>query len=413
MLGFEQFGKGGAYVPTDRSARPLLAVYVVHHPDFALGERIAGLLQQHFRRDTFTSVAGGAGVDVLSRSAPRPGSPVPIDIDLDDADAIAVVVLIDNSFIASSAFVDYAEEIAARVEARGLTSRVFPVTIDGHAPSRTLGAIQHLDWAGWAKLGEALQRRRLVTELTHQMCRMLRQHLSTATSASSATEDIAAFLEPVRIFLSHSKHDEVGGAVAAAVRDALRESGNIATFFDCYDIPAGLDFARVLEAFAQRCAMLVIQSDSYASRTWCRREVLLAKRYDVPIVVSNSVSNFEERGFPYMGNVPLVRLEPTQPLQQERIWLVIGRVLDEMLKCYLWRSRVRQAGPSADGVVFLPRPPEMVKLCELMARQAAGPPHLIVYPDPPLGVEETELLETMSPGTALKSFKFWLTERNT
>lgn len=398
-------------MPMDRSARPLLAVYVVYHPGLALGEEVGRLLQEHFRREAFISVAGGAGIDVITRSVPIPGSTVPIDIDLDDADSIAVVVLIDNGFLASPDLVRYAEGIATRIEARGLTSRIFPATIDGHATCPTLGAIQHLDWAGWTPLGPALQRRRLVCELTHQLCRMLRQRLASATSGSVA--DIDAFLEPVRIFLSHSKHDETGVVVAGAVREALKEGGDIATFFDCCDIPAGLDFAKVLEAFAQRCAMLVIQSDSYASRTWCRREVLLAKRHDVPIVVANSLADFEERKFPYLGNVPSVRLDPTKPLQNERIWRVIGQVLDEMLKCYLWRSRVRRAGPVEDGVMFFPRPPELVTLCELNARRAGGRLRRIVYPDPPLGVEETELLEKMSPGTELQSFKLWLTERNT
>jgi hypothetical protein len=56
--------------------------------------------------------------------------------------------------------------------------------------------------------------------------------------------------------------------------------------------------------------MVAIHTDSYSSREWCRREIIEAKRWNVPLVVANGISNLDERGFPYMGNVPVVRLEP-------------------------------------------------------------------------------------------------------
>jgi hypothetical protein len=45
----------------------------------------------------------------------------------------------------------------------------------------------------------------------------------------------------------------------------------------------------------------------------------------VPLIVADSITDVDERGFPYMGNVPIVRLEPGAA---ERIPYVIARLLD-------------------------------------------------------------------------------------
>lgn len=114
----------------------------------------------------------------------------------------------------------------------------------------------------------------------------------------------------MQIFLSHSKHDNNGVQIAKAIRTHLHNGHGLASFFDVHDIPAGLRFQVVLLQQVRVSAMVAIHTDSYSSREWCRREVIEAKRWNVPLVVANSISDLDERGFPYMGNVPVVRLEP-------------------------------------------------------------------------------------------------------
>ena len=57
-------------------------------------------------------------------------------------------------------------------------------------------------------------------------------------------------------------------------------------------------------------------------------------------------------------------------------------ILDEVMKDFLWRCRAElaQAGPD---VTFLPRPPELISLAELVRKGVTS--GTIVYPDPPLG----------------------------
>jgi hypothetical protein len=155
-------------------------------------------------------------------------------------------------------------------------------------------------------------------------------------------------------------------------------------------------------------AVVAIHTDSYSSREWCRREILEAKRHNVPLVVANCMTNFEERCFPYMGNVPLIRMEPDA---KHRIAFVIARLLDEVMKDYLWRCRVA-ATPSDDpATVFLPRPPELIALADLARRGTSS--GTIVYPDPPLGTEELDLFAALATGFRLRSYTQWVAERDT
>jgi hypothetical protein len=151
--------------------------------------------------------------------------------------------------------------------------------------------------------------------------------------------------------------------------------------------------------------MVAIHTDSYSSREWCRREIIEAKRWNVPLVVANGISNLDERGFPYMGSVPVVRLEPHGV---DRIDFVIGRLLDEVLKDFLWRSRVELNRDAADPrVVFIPRPPELISLASLPSASDIPEP-LIVYPDPPLSAEEERLFADIAPRVQLRCLTEWL-----
>jgi hypothetical protein len=155
-------------------------------------------------------------------------------------------------------------------------------------------------------------------------------------------------------------------------------------------------------------AVVALHTDSFSSREWCRREIIEAKRANVPLVVANCITDFEERGFPYLGNVPVVRLEPDAT---HRISYVVARLLDEVLKDFLWRCRVELASRAVRGVDFLPRSPELISLVELASSgDLAG--RTVVYPDPPLGLEELGLIEALAPKTILRSYTQWLSEQS-
>ena len=398
----------------DTSTRPLLAIYVVWHPDFAAGEAIAGALHDHYRRNLFTNVAGGAGLSVINRSASEPGSAAPRPIDLDDAATTAVVALLDENVKNDPAWVNYLQDLAQRTGAAGLRARLFPVAMDATALliGGKLGEINFIRWDSWFGDPAGDRHRKLIFQLTYQLCRMLRTYLARLENPSEPANNFGTFLKPITLFLSHSKHDKqvgrlkYGEQIAKMIRESLAAETDLATFFDVLNIPPGLPFADVLMYFIQIGAVVAIHSDSYSSREWCRREILEAKRHNVPLVVANCMIDFEERGFPYMSNVPVIRLEPDAT---HRIGIVVARLLDEVMKDYLWRCRAALAKADYPDITFLPRPPELISLAELARKGKDN--GTIVYPDPPLGVEEADLFAALGKGFELRSYTQWLAER--
>ena len=384
--------------------RPFLVLYVVWHPDFAQGATIADALREHFRRKLYENVAGGTGLSVIYRFAPVPGSATPLPVDLNDAETTAVVVLADSNLTADPVWTRYVRGLVERTETAGLGTRVFPVAIESGVLAPLGVEEQALRWDLWEGTFDDRQQH-LTVDLTYEFCRMLRHYLEHLKNPAEDDVALESYLKKVQIFLSHSKHDKNGERIADSIRDRLHGGHGLASFFDVHDIPAGLRFHKVLLHQVRVSAMVAIHTDTYSSREWCRREVLEAKRWNVPLVVANSLHDLDERGFPYMGNVPVVRLEPHR---DDRIDFVIGRLLDEVLKDFLWRCRVELVRRTANpAVVFVPRPPELISLVNLPPA-AEVPEPIIVYPDPPLSAEEERLFAEIAPQVQLRSFTEWL-----
>jgi hypothetical protein len=246
--------------------------------------------------------------------------------------------------------------------------------------------------------------RSLTADLAYQFSRMLRSYLARLQHSGTPDEELGQYLKKVEIFLSHSKHDDDGERIAKIVRRRLFEGDGLASFFDVHDIPSGQKFDKVILHKLRNSAVVAIHTDSYSAREWCRREVIEAKFFNVPLVVVNCISNLDERAFPYLGNVPVVRMDPSPA---NRVDEVISRLLDEVLKDFLWKCWVELVQTRArHDVVFVPRPPELITLAAVPGWQAAGA--TIVYPEPPLGAEEIGLFWAVAPSVRLQSTSEWL-----
>src|SRR4051794_40982790 len=86
--------------PSPHSYRQQLVVYVVFHPEFALGAKLAHRLYDHLTRDSTQRIARGIGIPVYFRSSPwTTGSEKPRPIPLDQAHHTVVVVLVDETMV--------------------------------------------------------------------------------------------------------------------------------------------------------------------------------------------------------------------------------------------------------------------------------------------------------------------------
>lgn len=381
----------------------VLALTVLHHPDDTVCSALAERLRRHFTSDHAASLGERLGVPVAVQDQSD------LTVDLDRAETAAVIVLADQRLAGDAAWIDTVERLVVDCEVAGLRARPFLVSLDPAAlrMSPRIGRINFLRWDQW-KGDDEDKAQRLLSDLTYQCCRILRAWLSQRIERNKACRDaFAEYLANIQLFLSHSKHDgdKAGETLARAIRDHLHEQSGYDSFFDVHDIPAGLPFDDVLIHCLRRPAtvFLAVLTDSYASREWCRREVIEAKRAGAPMVVAHAVTEGEERAFPYLGNVPVVRLSPDRP---ECIPLVVGRLMVEVLKDYLWQCRLAASGaPRRRGVAFLARSPELISL--VATRRNC---RMIVYPDPPLGIEEADLFDAVAPKVRLLSFTQWLAQ---
>lgn len=389
-------------VLTDGS-KPFLVIYVVWHPGFEEGLTIAEEVREHFRRRIFENVSGGTGVSVIYRFVQPVGATEPLPINLAEAETTAIVVLIDSNLAGDRAWTTYVYKLLERTEETGLGTRVFPVSIEAEAIAELGFTEQALRWDDWSGSTEQRQQQ-LVGKLTYEFCRMLRHYLEHLRHPTEAENTLERYLRKVQVFLSHSKHDNSGSRIACAVRDRIHGHHALASFLDVHDIPAGLRLQKVLLQQVRSSAVVAIHTDSYSSREWCRREVIEAKLCNAPLVVANCISNLDDRSFPYIGNVPVIRLED---VEEERIDFLICRLLDEVLKDFLWCCQVELHSPAAaPSVMFMPRPPELISLVNLpsMLEEADA---VIVYPGPPLSSEELGLFTKVAPHVRLSSLMEW------
>ena len=178
----------------------------------------------------------------------------------------------------------------------------------------------------------------------------------------------------MKLFISHSKHGREGTGIATELRDYGRQHLPVATFYDSNDIAAGSDFEKEIQANVADSAMVVVQTDTYSDREWCRKEVLFAKQYGCPVLVVNAVTVGEERLFPYLGNTPTIRW----PFDSERrCEVAMDAALREVLRNVYFLEHVKTlktAGLLPDSCVQIGTAPEMLTYRNLLRRRSATAP---------------------------------------
>jgi hypothetical protein len=184
---------------------------------------------------------------------------------------------------------------------------------------------------------------------------------------------------PLKIFISHTKLDlDKEPKVVQTLLDYLKAENPEKTWFDSGDIVIGSLFKDAIERGLSDTVLLAVLTDSYSSRSWCRRELLLAKQKQRPVVVVNALQEREIRSFPYAGNTPVIRWNK-HPQD------VVDLLLLETLR-HIYAEETLNNQKREDDEIF-PGCPELVTMLNRKCK-------VILYPDPPLGPEELTLLET-------------------
>jgi hypothetical protein len=401
---------------------PILEVFVVFHPSDEEGDAVAQMLLERFRGSAYTGLIGGA-VDVYVRSAsarddptsaPRPlpvieglpyGLPTP---------ALTAIVLVAGTELAATVqeagpWRDYVQALvdarASHPERVGLFSvRVAPNVFDG----TELGAIVgHVQGIGAGKIGG--------DEFRSSVCRDLAQGI--AQMGHDTPDQITVFVSHTKR-LSSVEEEEVSSLVAL-VREVIANT-RLKDFFDAQDIQPNTDWKPAIDAAAATGALLAVRTDQYASREWCQREVLTAKRAGMPVVILDALTAGEERGSFVMDHVPRTpgRFEK-KTWRRDDIVKALGHLVDECLKRVLWRKQQEiAAGVSLPVNVdwWAPHAPEPTTLIDWLDHHPdlgaqRMEPIVVLHPDPPLGPDEIDVLTQIARVASLHESIQFLTPR--
>jgi hypothetical protein len=356
--------------------RPSLAVHVVWHPACTEAGEYARALFAHLFEDPQDLAAHGLRIPIrLWRSTAGQGDlPPPSVPPIEEAQRNAVVVLIDDEFLRTPGWLAFLDDVQAAARecdvilGVSLSERAFEV--DSPLLDSNLIRLHSVE----TDLREVV----LLNRVTHALCRLI---LDTD--------------ESVLVFLSHAKSD--GVAITEKVRAFLQAGTGVDNFFDAQALTEGSRWADVIRGAAAKNVLLAIRTDAYATREWCRTEVLEAKLGGSPVVVLDALETFEARGFPYLGNTPSVRWhgQGSRTLMEN----VLRVVLRETLRFRHFPSRVADlcgAYRISDDLRVFPSPPELLTALRAWSADRSAFVRL-VYPDPPLGTEELALVAELAP----------------
>jgi hypothetical protein len=333
-----------------------LCLYVAWHPAAADADYLARDLYRWFRGDPFDLQACGSGIPVLFR-AWQPGGASPAPVPLPSGGGIRVLVpLVDEHFAITTAwrrFLHHSVGQAAKdareangdgeVAAAARTTIVLPVALHPGA-FELAGAVANLNFLRAdppqppANETTELRRVRRAGVVRHQLTEAIGRLLQ-AKNGGFCIDQFAAPPAPISVFLSHAKAD--GVEIATALRQELRSRGQMQSFHDENDLAFGFDYQRALlhAVSEQSAAMIVVRTDRYASRPWCRRELRAMRALRMlpgvdglervgklsPVVVVDALRDQSVDHLPELGPSPVLRWHP------DRCGAVVDRVLFHVL----------------------------------------------------------------------------------
>lgn len=369
-----------------------LTVYVVWHPSYTEGQQIADSLYSILCRDINKPLIRSLGIPVYYRYKKTLEGECPLKIDFSESEYTAVIALISDEFVIDSHYSQYLDSIFDECSSKQDKRRVYPIALSRSAYniSSKLSAI-NFSRINEKEKGFFKQRVQKITNqikgpILHELCRLL-MHMKRASDESESLTNSP----PVRLFISHSKHDE-SRIDAQKFRNYIYSETQLKSFFDTNDISFGSNFGEEIKRAASESVLIVFQSDSYSDREWCRIEVLEAKSAGCPIVIVNDIRKGEKRAFPYLGNYPSIRLNKNY---SEIINLALEQVLFN-----LFQKRNLDALTTLYGIKtnrILSTSPELFNLIQLRKDGLHKDEKyaLVIYPDPPLGSEEMDILNQL------------------
>lgn len=347
-----------------------LATYVLYHSEYSEGSKGFDLLYQLLCRDVNSPLTDGIDIPVYLRTGSD--SEDIATIDFEQSEKTAIIILIDYKMFCSQKWRDYVKILATATK-KNDNVKIYSIELCEYALDLTSesAAIQSIKLDSYSFVDNWKQ---IQIRLMESMYRLMKNPDSK-----------------VRIFISHAKKDCV--CKAKQLRDYLNYNTKIDSFFDENDIKDGNDFETELKKGVGVSLLVVLETDVYSEREWCRREILLSKEYDVPVIVVNCIEKGTKRVFPYMGNCPMVRYSDDW---SEMLICLLKTSLNKIYQDFLLKQLKGQIPEISN---YITNSPELFSYLNLKQNEK----QIILYPEPPLGREENEILNKFNTKIAFKT----------
>ena len=337
-----------------------LATYVLYHSEYPDGEKAFDLIYQLLCRDVERPLTDGIDIPTFLRTASDTES-IP-DIDVNISKKTAIILLIDEKMFCSRVWRTYIDNLSnivnedVRLYAIGLYEYAFEIS-------------------SVVKYNQSIRLNNFSFEENWNLIqiRLLESLYRLITNPD----------QKIKLFISHAKKDCLNEA--KQFRDYLNSSTKLSTFFDENDILDGNDFRKQIEGNIISSLLVVLKTDIYSEREWCRNEVIIAKRNKIPTIVVNCISKRVKRMFPYIGNCPMVQYTGNW---DDIVFVLLRTALNQVYQSYLL-DIIKDNNSNISN--YIPCTPELFSFITIKDKEGK-----ILYPEPPLGNEELLVLSDYS-----------------
>ncbi len=376
-----------------------LQVVILRHANDNEGVPFEQAAERAFKGGTtpsgYLATGEDLGVDLKTfNTCPHPS--VSIQALLDQACHTLLVTIVDFPALEDAPFLDWLANIWGLIRQSGKRHNMLLLALDERVADKLRDkrpALQSLTSYTPQQLGERAIRTVLFSLRVLHEARVL---LARALSPSPSGQPAGA----LRLFISHAKLD--GLPLAQSLQHQIQAIPWLTSFYDATDLANETDWEHALEAATVSSLLVILRTDAYEQRWWCRQEALWCELHAMPAVLVEA-----RPGLSYpAGDLPLERM-PSIRIPDGNLLRIINAALRESLRYLLFQRRVQEmrSGGSipanAEIRVFSypPSMPALLRVCGELAPNTTRP-RFVLYPDPPLRTGLYEAAQALVAATA-------------
>ena len=359
-----------------------LAIHLVWHPDCAEAEKLAKAIFTALSRPVDDPVVYGLGIPVLFWKKPDFSL-----LDLQLSQHSVVILLIDDKMVLSENWREAVCHLIQETSAEGNRHLLLPCALTTNAKNLD-EQLAHRAFIDLWRYDEALQENILLIRVASR--------LGEVVAGVDNNKKAKA-----RIFISYATSD--GSLLEEQIRMCIAKFS--LSFIDNIVDQSHAESGNRIEQFLDQirdAVVVVLHTDAFGSRPWCKKEVLYAKEIGVPIVDVVALTKGESRSFPYLGNVRTILLSQIGS-QKDASWplLIIREALIEWLFHRVFHKQAQTLlaiGLIDDDTSISYRPPELLTIAK---RESEPRITALLHSDPPLPDSEADVFKRLAKNLKL------------